>query len=533
MVKVIKDQDLSVQIKFGGGLHTRASADEIDPREAADGANFQLDIENKELRNRKPFDLIGTVPNAAEIRGGGSLLKADGTISTLIQAGANVYEWNGVTTFTKVGTVDAGSKIRGHWRSHNWTLDNKVLFTDLALLETVKEWSGTTFQSVVFTDEADVSFGNFYAKYLSVSNERAIFSYVRDPGDTTPHMMVGSLRGDYTQITVANRPASALSEEDPFFLLTPDLRPINGHIEAFGTTILSTEKGQMFNLTGSSAKDFAFSDFYAGSAAAGEEAMAYIGNDVIYGRQGRIESVRDTDRFGDAEADDLTVGIADQVSAYTGWRIVYNGRLNRVYLFPTDVSEVWVFQTAMRGGQVSPWMRWTTNHALAFRPTFVMSMLDPADGLEYVFMGDATGNLYRLEGSGTSGDGGSTNIATEWLTRLFSAPLDAEFFDIEGYIKYKKRVSATVTLTFEYAGQTASDQIVTIVIPALSGGWFFGGNYYWGGEIYWGVAFELRMMRQKFLAAGQSNDFQVRALIDGVNDFNINEIGLRFKAAGQ
>ena len=76
MVAKIKPTEESLTIKFGGGLHTRASEDEIDPREAADGANFLLDLENRELRNRPPFDLIGQVPNAGEIRGGGSLLKS-------------------------------------------------------------------------------------------------------------------------------------------------------------------------------------------------------------------------------------------------------------------------------------------------------------------------------------------------------------------------------------------------------------------------------------------------------------------------
>lgn len=531
MVSKVKPTDLDLNVKFGGGLHTRASEDEIDPREAADGANFSLDLENRELRNRKPFDLIGQVPNAAEIRGGGSLLKGDGTISTLIQAGANVYEWNGITTFTKVGTVSATAKLRGHWRSHNWTLDNKLLLTDLNLVDVIKEWDGTTFQSVTFTDETEAGFGNFHAKYLSVSNERAIFSHVRDPSVTTRHMIVGSKQGDYTEISVSQRPASALSEEDPFFLLTPDLRPINGHVEAFGTAVISSEKGALFNLTGSSAKDFAFSDFYAGSAASGEEAMAYIGNDVIYGRQGRIESVRDTDRFGDSEADDLTAGISDQVSGYTGWRIVYNGRLNRVYLFPEDISEVWVFNTAMRGGQVSPWMRWTTNHALAFQPTFVMAMLDPADGLEYVFMGDASGNFYRMEGRGTAGDGGSTDISTEWLTKLFSAPLDAEINSVEGYIKYRKNVAASVTMTFEFTGYTAVNQVVIMSMPALSGMAHFGGDYWFGGEVYFGAAFENRLMRQKFQVAGQSADMQIRLQVTGLTDFAINELGLRFKAA--
>lgn len=531
MVSKVKPQDLDVTIKFGGGLHTRASIDDIDAREAADGANFLLDLENRELRNRPPFDLIGQVPNASEIRGGASLIKADGSVSLLVQAGASVYEWNGTTTFTKVGTVAATAQLRGHFRSHNWALTNKVLITDLSLTDVVKEWNGTTFQSVTFTDEAAAPFGTFYAKYLSVSNERAVFSHVRDPGATTPHMMIGSLRGDYTQITVTDRPASSLSEEDPFFLLTPDLRPINGHVEAFGTTVLSTEHGQLFNLTGSSAKDFAFDDFFPGSSASGEEAVAYIGNDIIYGRPGRIESARDTNRFGDTEADDLTSGIADIVLTYTGWRIIYNARLGRVYLFPDDISEVWVFNTSMLGGKVSPWMRWTTDHPLAFQPTFTMSMLDPSDGLEYVFMGDATGHFYRLEGTGSAGDGGQTDVVVEWLTRLFSAPLDAEINSVEGHIKYHKNVAAEVVLTFEYSGQTSFDEIVTVSIPALAGVPYFGGDIYFGGDVFFGVSGADRLVRQKFMPAGQAPEFQLRLEIAGVTDFRINEVGLRFKAA--
>ena len=46
----------------------------------------------------------------------------------------------------------------------------------------------------------------------------------------------------------------------------------------------------------------------------------------------------DTDRFGDSESDDLTRGISDQIADYSDWRIAYNSRLNRVYLFPGDVK---------------------------------------------------------------------------------------------------------------------------------------------------------------------------------------------------
>jgi hypothetical protein len=530
----IDPKDLDLKIKFGAGLHTRASEDEIDPREAFAGENFLLDLENRELRSRPAFDLIGTVPNAAEVRGGGSLIKADGTVSTLFQAGNKVYEWNGVTTFTEKATVSATAKLRGHWRSHNWQLDNILLLTDVALVDPVKQWDGTTFASVAFVDgtvgESQQAFGTFKAKYLSIANERAIFSHVQDPSQVSKHMIVGTQRGEYTVISSSQRPSSSLSESDPFFLLMPDLRPINGHVEAFGTTVLSTEGGQLFNLTGASAKDFAFSDFYPGSAAAGDESIAYIGNDIIYGRQGRVESVRDTDRFGDSEADDLTRGVADQVADFTGWRIVYNSRLNRVYLFPEDVSEVWVFNNSMRGQELSPWMRWRTLHPLSFEPTFVMSMLDPGDGLEYTFMGDSGGKIYRLEGTGTEGDGGAYQIKTDWTTKLFSCPLDAQAYNISGYLKYRKNTEATVRLTFQYAGESAFDQDIEIDLPALGSVAHFGGDYFFGGDVYFGAPFS-RLIRRKFDAAGQASELQLRVRVTSPRNFSINEIGLRFVAA--
>jgi hypothetical protein len=532
MVQKLGPVEQSLIIKFGGGLHTRASEDEIDPREAADGNNFLLDLENRELKNRPPFDLIGQVPNAAEIRGGASLRKSDGTVSTLIQAGATVYKWNGGTSFTPVGTVSSTAKLRGHHRSHNWLLDNLVIITDLSLVEVVQIWDGTTFQAAAFTNQAGASFGTFYAKYCNVSNERAIYYHVRDPSTTTPHMIVGSERGNYDKITVANRAASSLSEGDPFFLLTPDLKPINGAVEAFGTSVISTEAGELFNLSGTSAKDFAFNHFYPGSGAAGEEAVTYIGNDIVYGRQGRIESVRDTDRFGDTEADDLTKGIADQVADYAGWRLVFNARLNRVYCFPDDVSEVWVYNVAMRDGELSPWMRWTTTHSLSFEPTFVMSLIDPSDGLEYVIMGDASGNVYRTEGTGASGDGGQDSIATDWQTKLHSLPLDMQANSLEGYLKYRKGAAAvTVALKFEWTGETAFDETVTLTLPAISGGAYFGGDYYFGGDVFFGVPFLDRILRQKFDVPGQAPEFQVRVTVESVSNFRINEMGLRWKGA--
>lgn len=526
--------DYDLTIKFGGGLHTRAAEDDIADREAADGRNFTLDLERRELRPRAPFDLVGTAPNGAAIRGGGSLLKSDGAVKAFFQAGTAVYAWDGVdfSASPVLDTVSSSARLRAHFQSHAWPLDDKILITDLGLVEVVKEWDGTTWQDVGFLSNPSTAFGTFYAKYLHVADERALFANIRDPSDLFPHMIVGSARGDYQTLSVDDRPSSALSEQDPFFLLAPDLKSINGLVGAFGSEIVSTEHGQMFNLTGASAKDFAFADFYPGSAAVGAEAVAYIGNDVVYGRRGRMESVRDTDRFGDSEADDLTRKVADAVATYTGWTVVYNSRINRVYAFPTGVSEIWVFETAMRDeAEVSPWMRWSTTHEMAFQPTFVAAMLDPIDGLEYIFMGDTDGNVYRLEGAGTEGDGGTSNIATEFLTKLFSLPLGVKASDLAGYIKYRKDVENSFELVFEYAGESIYNQTITIDVPAAEGSNYFGGDVYYSGDFYYG-SIAGRFARQPIWPSGEGNEFQVRVKCDSADAFAISEIGLRLRGAG-
>lgn len=695
MVERVGPKDVDIVIKFGGGLHTRAPEDEIGDREAADGVNFDLDAENSDLRPRPPFDLLGTAPNAGSIRGGGSFRKADGTVKAFFQAGNTVYDWDGdsFTASPVLDTVNANAKLRGHWRSHSWDLDALLIVTDLALLEPVMEWNGGTGASdwidVAFRSSPSTAFGSaVHAKYASVSDERLFLYNIKNGSTNLPHMIVGSQRSDYEEISVSNRPASSLGEADPFFLLTPDLRSINGAVEALGARVVSTNHGRAFNIEGASAKDFAIKEFYPGSAASGDESLAYIGNDIIYGRQGRIESVRDTDRFGDTEADDLTKAVLDQVKGFTSWTTVYNSRLNRVYLFPGNGSEVWVFDTVTRDGEQSPWMRWRTSHPLAFQPTFVMSMLDPLDGLEYVFMGDASGNVYRLEGTGSFGDGasaataqiprasgsnigdltgggnlaasfdgttsqaeaacstkasatsgyigktlatskrissvkvyGSNNsgyisganptvtldlyakqgtapanatdgtiigtlapftdtanestaktitsneqgieydhvwvrlshngsaatvavaefeifevstqpIATEWLSKLISLPLNARVYEVEGYIKYRKGDAIDVSITLEYAGEKIYDAPIVVSVPESPGAGYYNGDSYYGGGAYYGVAFRDRLVRQRIeIPGGDSNEFQVRVQVESVSMFDINEIGLMFRAA--
>jgi hypothetical protein len=476
MPEIIKPETTNVLIKFGGGIRSRAPADEIEDRECTEGQNFDQDLQNTQFRPRKPFDLLGTTPNASEIRGFVSLLKTDGSTSMLVQAAETVYEWDG-NNFTSKGTVEATAKLRGYiW--HNWQLSPEVvLITDVNLSDVVMQWDGTTLSDVAFVDEDDNSYTPFKAKYLTIQNERALFGNNIDKGlASNPHMIVGSRVSDYKNITVANLPSSALGEDDPFYLLTPDLRYINSLLDAFEVVITSTMEGKIFKLIGNSSKDFQFTSLYPRSGVSGDESMKYVGNDVYYGRQGRIESLISNDKFGNVEADDLSVDIFDEIGDYTDWTLTYNERTQRVYCYSKDTAELWVLYKPLVNSAVSPWSRFKTVHPFSFNPSAIMNCYDPIDNLEYVFMGDESGNLYRMEGTASGGDAGVNNIKTERLSKMVLMPEDTESFILQGWVRYRRILPVTLKLAFEFQGDQTFTETITVELEGATGQSYYGGG---------------------------------------------------------
>jgi hypothetical protein len=526
----ISANESEIKLRFGGGLNTRASSDEIDERECCEGSeNFDLDLGNTQFRSRLPFDLCGTTPNAAQINGFAQLVATDGTISTIIQAGGNVYKVGATwADWTLVGTCSTNARLRGP-RHHIWNLDDVVLISDIAGASPVLQWDGTTL-SDVYHNLA----GDFKAKYIYVEDERAYYANVVSNSVETPHVLVGSEQSDYSVLTVTDRPSSSLSAADPFYLPMPDLKPINGIAGAFGVLAISTQRGQMFQLTGSSSQDYAMDSLYYGSYADGEEAMTFSGNDIVYGRSGRIESLVATNQYGDVETDDLSAKISDSISTFEGWRLAYSSRHQRVYCQPEDQAMMLVFHKPLADSGLSPWMKWTTSHALDFNPTTMWSMLDPVTGLEHTYMGDSTGSIYKLEGSGASGDGGTTNISAARTSKLFSAPGLSQIFDLHGAVKFRPITgeSSSLDLTILWQGEAAFDTTVTMTLAEAEAGALFSGDYYWGDNSVYGSHFEGRLARERFTIAGQGNAIQIVTASNGTENFQINEIYCGFRAAG-
>lgn len=532
--------EIMLRMLFNAGINSATSEFNIDVAECTTGENFDVALDNIGFKPRRPIQLIGTATNGQAIRGFAELIKSDGTVTTLVQAGDTVYNYDGESTFTSVGNVNAASRLRGT-RYSTSQVDDKVLITDLSKLEAVKTWDGTTFERL----DHNIS-SEFYAAYCIFDKERALFGNVRTSTDT-PHLFVGSARDDIESLTVSDRPSSALSEADPFFIPSPDLRRINGLVGAFGDVLISTTgdaAGSFHRLTGSSAKDFAIDSAFQGSGATGAEPVVSLGNDVLWGRHGKIESLIGVEAFGDLNSDDASRWIANLIEDVKSWDVVYNPRTRRVYWWPENGNEIYVLSRALYnptlgvkaaalGQEIklpSPWTKWTTAFGEAdFRATAQMLVRNPGTKLDEVWFGDNAGRIFRMEGEGTQ-DGGSEDITTTRTSGIIELPA-GKTYNVSATVFYRKQFGATVTLDFLSSGVAIADEQITMDIPALQGASAYNSGAYYGGSDVYGTKDAGRLNSQERNTALQPGFFQVKATVTGAESFDIHAIKIEFRPA--
>lgn len=519
-----------IVLTFRGGIRSRGREMDIAIDECTTGENFDLELDNRSLIKRRAFEKVATTPNAREIRGFAQLIKKSGAITTLVQSGDTVYSWDGATSFTSVGTVQATAKLRGP-REHNFTLDDIVVITDLNLVEKVKQWDGTTFGD--FTHNLG---GNLFAKFARVRDERLILANVIS-GTATPHVLIGSALGDDNTLTITNRPSSALGFDSPFFLPTLDLKPINGLEEAFGQFVVSTRYGKLFILTGSSAFDFEFKSFYEGSAVSGDEAIVNIGNDLLLGLQNHIETLSGVISYGDVESNDISLPIANLIARVLEWRFVYDRRRQKTLCFPDTQAACWVLYKALQSPQesgpsrLSPWSKWTTTHTMAMQPSVVMALLDPTTSLDQVYGGDSLGNIYKFDAD-VDKDGQVNQITVKRRSGLLTVP-DATLFDVKVNIDYKRQFTTTVTLRFMFSGVESSDATLTFTISADDALAVYNGAYYYGGSngSYYSATFTGKIRRQTKHVHGRGNFMQIELEATSNGSIDIQQIEIILQAA--
>jgi hypothetical protein len=564
MAELLGTKDFKKSAEFlwpqGGGINSRASARDIEDHECAAGTNFTLDLDNLEWRNRNAFDLVGTAPNGLRINGFAQLWKPDGTTSTLVQAGPTVYSVTAAVgsrwTFTSVGTVSANARLRGDPYRSNWMLGPVVLIADLASVQPVMQWDGTTLSAVVFNGVT----GNFLAKYIWVDLDRAVYANVISNAVPTPHMLVGSKVSDYTTLSILNVPSTALGTGDPWYMLQPDLKPINGIVGGFGRVVTSSFHGDSFQITGTDSTNFAMTSLYPQSGSDSQEGVVYIGNDIAIARPGRIGTLFGTLNFGNVATFDLTRKVQDQTLELSNWTLVYNRRYQRLYAFPgfqsatpqpgVSTSSLYVlfktiqddermtrfFASGDFGRLFSPgkektsaWGKWVTTHAFAMQPTAAMTFYSPLDGLEHTYLGDSAGNVYQLEGDGWL-DGGTAQVYSSRLSKAFFLPDGVETFNYDCYVEYRIGSSGTLGIDFQGQGQSVATNSVVLTLPAARGGFFYSGPNYYNGAVYYSGATG-QLIRQYFEAASKSNLLQLSATLAGQSQCAITHVSVRLKAA--
>lgn len=522
-----------MKLYFAGGLNEQQTPTLL---ECIEGYNFELGLKQSKLVPRKPLDLKGTAPNASSTAGILQLVKRDNTETTLVQAGSTVYLWDGGSTWTSKGSVTNSSMLRGTY----WSLGDYLVITDLSKTTVVKKWEGTTLSTLTTGLGASL-----FAKYGVVHEGRVWLANVTTSTDT-PHLVVASRFEDPTSYdtTVRGSIDTFSSTAPAFYLLSPDLKPINWMGVFQNILIISTEGGRLYQLEGSSPSDYRFVDFYVGSAATGTESAANIGNDVIYMKQGGgIDLLSSTQKFGDVAADDLSRWIPNTVMNKTGAIVIYDQVRQKVFFFVT--GKVLVLFKDLIGAELSPWSVYSTQQSFNFATSAAAYIKRPGTQQYSVYFGDSVGRIFDLNGSG-AGDAGVSDIQVYRKTRfvvdgeggdrLGHGALDFKRKVLDGILTYRRVADAcSVTIGFDWGDEynVSESTILMKGAPAGSAGNYYGGVIYYSGTssvaAYYslGSLFARKISSQTFSPTGKGPGCFVYASLSTSTDFQIDSIELQ------
>ena len=519
------------RILFAGGLNENQNPNIL---EAKAGYNFELGFSQTKFIPRAPFALAGTATNASSINGFAQLVKRNNTETTLVCADTTVYQWDG-TTFTSRGTVTSGTLMRDVY----WSLGDYLILVDVAKLTVVKTWDGTTFSTLT----TGLGATNLFAKYGIVHRGRVWLFNVTTATDT-PHLMVASAFETPTSYDVALRAkaASFTTGNEAFYMLTPDLKPINGVAVFHDQLIISTEDGRLFKLTGSDSKDYAWIDFYTGSAAIGKESIANIGNDVLYMRKGGvIESFITTQQLGDTRSDDISKWIKNTVANLTGAIVVYDQSNQKVFFFVGGGKVLVLFKdlmvasnqfsALMQSAPLSPWSVYKTQHPSNFATSAAKYMRFPGTSTYTVFFGDASGRVFDMNGS-VAGDASQYSIATLRELRLTDKLDNMDYRQriINGRVTYRRIGDCNLTLSFDWPDEyNVSDATVHLKGPPSGQvAAYYNGSSYYNDIAYYnmGSAFANKFSSLGFSPTGRSYGVTMSMQIDTNVRFQVDQIDL-------
>lgn len=541
MAQYIPSNDLMEQprmiLRFPAGINQNQTPD---IQEASDGYNFELGARSTKLIPRLPFDLKGTSPNGATINGIMQLITRANAQTTLIQSGTNVYQFDG-TTWTLKGTVNsAATKLRDTY----WALGDYIIMSDVGSTNPVSMWDGTTYQTM------PTGLGvTFSAKYCVIWNSRAWFFNVTVNGVNYPHMIVASYFENPQSLSTTARGGPAnlggttfATGLEAFYLLMPDLKPINGVTLFQNVLTISTENGQLFTLSGNSAANYAFNDFYAGSFGVGSELMANIGNDVMYVQNGgNIKLLRTVQAFGDVKANDIARWIPDAVKNVNSGLICYDQTYQKIYFFITnqvlvlykDILYGTYTESSVQQG-LSPWSIYKTAHSNNFNTNAAKYLQIPGSTNYTVYWGDSNGNLFDMNGTGTN-DAGTYPVQVSRTSRLIDDEIMAPFPWNEeilvGRVLYRRIGNPTnLTVAFQWTDEyNTSTASITLKAPPIGNiGAVYNSKSYYNATSYYSQGFQLAnvMSNQTFSPTGKGTGFYITLGNQGGTTWEVDHLAL-------
>lgn len=511
------------------------------PGECIEGYNFDLLAFRNSLNPRMPFDLKGTAPNAGKITSFLQLVKRDNTETTLVVAGTTAYQWDGSSTFTaKTTGLTTDALLRGAY----WSLGDYLVISDLNLSNVLATWDGSSWATMTHTGIA----GNLFAKFAIVHLDRVWLFNIKVGAQSFPDMVLACAFEDPTNWDSSTRGGPStigggafVTGLEAFYLKMPDLKPINGVCLFQSQIVISTDKGRMWTLSGTSSKDFSIVDFKDTDPAIGTDTVVAIGNDIVYPRQGAaIQLLYATLNFGNV----LGAGLAHwipfsltNVSVFN--KIVYDATNQRALFFVNGKVLV-LYKDILaqdRGALLdgpSPWGAYVTQDSASFNTSDAAYMLRPGSSVYSVFFGDSNGRIFDLYGTNSSGDAGSANSAVKLYRK--SRHIGVEVLNpwpyieenITGHVRYRRLAQTALTISLDWDDEYSTTQNVLTLKgpPANDPAPYFGGSFYFGGTSYFNQGFSAaaRMASMNINPGGKGPGFFVSVTANCGTPIQVDQI---------
>jgi len=472
------------------------------------------------------------------------LMTWDGTTferhKTALVDGAGVSV-TGITQTAGVATVTYGAV---HGRSigdlvtfygagqAGYNIEAEVLSVPTTTTLTYAVDSGTASPATgTITADAGV---DLYAAYGVIHNNRQwLFNVKTVNGATTsdtPHLMVASAFENIESYdTAARAEDNTLTGNEAFYILSPNLKPVNGVAQFNKELIISTVDGRLFRLIGNDATNYQWVDYYAGSAAIGTETMVNFGNDVAFMRKGgRIDTLRQTDASGDVTLDDISRWIPNLTRNLTDAIAVYDSDKQRVLFFVQNKVLV-LYKEYLYGSDTSPWSVFTTELSFRFNTSAAVRIRKPGLAGYSVYLGGTSGKIYDLSGTG-DGDEGTTGIQVKRKSNLIDTLRTKEAI-LNGEIHYRRVGEVDVTMYCDWS----EEYNITSSIVKLKGrgagdtaSSYFGGAAYFSGDFYFNAGFQFqgKPTTQRFSPSGRGPAFFFEVNTNSVYSFQIDYITL-------